>query len=774
MDKGQINEQENQGDEGTDIGFDSIDASNLYVVTRDIELENLIKSDMMNIDTLNEDKGNNEDAASLEERKADQQSLSLENAVGFWNKRWNNLKESWNGKVELSRGNLVFPLLFIIGTVIYLELLTHIINYRSLDIKIIYPVLFVLPPGLLIGFMTGLFKSVINRIIFWIITGLTCLIFAVQLIYYYVFHVYFSFQSLGMADDAVSEFGADIFTAIRANILKLLLMFLPLFLLGIFINKSLDFSKRGVKPQTFLLASTVAFQVVAVVALLLGGRGDYSPYDLYHKSKVMNLCGKELGIFTMTRFDLGRLIIGDDDLVLADTISIPTDITYIPTSAPPIAVPTGTVNVPGVTLTPTPVPIDTSPNVMDFDFAALSEKEDKKTYKTLDQYFASVTPTDKNEYTGMFEGYNLILLTAEGFSPFAVNEEKTPTLYRLTHEGFVFNNFYTPLWQTSTSDGEYCALTGMIPTEIRNMYKGRHNLWPFSLGNQFDKLGVVSRAYHDNTYTYYERNETHPNLGYIFTAKGNGLTLEHPDYWPESDLEMINSTVDDYMNEKQFHVYYMTVSGHMNYTFSGNMMSYKNRELVADLPYSDDVKAYIACQSELDKALEELIKRLEEAGVADHTVIALSADHYPYAWDKSIIDEAAGHEVDPNFELFQNRFILWSEGMKESVVIDKPCSSLDILPTLSNLFGLEYDSRLLMGQDILSDAPPLVMLSNRSFITDKVMYNAVSGEVTMLTGEELPEDYISNLNKIIKNKFAVSESVLEADYYRHLFEETGK
>jgi phosphoglycerol transferase MdoB-like AlkP superfamily enzyme len=301
------------------------------------------------------------------------------------------------------------------------------------------------------------------------------------------------------------------------------------------------------------------------------------------------------------------------------------------------------------------------------------------------------------------------------------------------------------------------------------MYNGRNNLWPLTLGNQFDKLGVASKAYHDHTYTYYQRNETHPNLGYIFKAKGNGLLLEHPDTWPESDLEMINSTVDEYINEKPFHVYYLTVSGHMNYTFNGNMMSYKNKALVEDLPYSDDIKAYIACQIELDKALEQLIKKLEEAGVADHTVIALSADHYPYAWDKSIIDEAEGHTVEPNFELYRNNFILWCEGMKNKIVIDEPCSSLDILPTLSNLFGLEYDSRLLMGQDILSDAPPLVILSNRSFITDKAMYNSETGKVTKLTDEELPEDYISNINKIIKNKFKVSESIRKCDYYRSIF-----
>jgi phosphoglycerol transferase MdoB-like AlkP superfamily enzyme len=426
-------------------------------------------------------------------------------------------------------------------------------------------------------------------------------------------------------------------------------------------------------------------------------------------------------------------------------------------------------NSPKGNVSPSPVPIDASPNIMDFDFDALANQERDKTIQKLHRYFATVTPTNKNKYTGMFKGYNLIMITAEGFSPYAISKEKTPTLYRLVREGFVFNQFYTALWQTSTSDGEYVAMTGLIPSGTRSMYLGRKNLWPMSLGHQFNLLGVESKAYHNHTYTYYQRNETHTNLGYLWKAKGNGLELP-TDCWPESDLEMMDATVEEYTDEEQFHVYYLTVSGHMNYTFTGNSIANKNRHLVEDLPYSNDVKAYIACQMELDMALEKLIAKLNEAGVADRTVIALSADHYPYGWEKNNLDELAGHEIDPVFEIYKNHFILWCQGMKESIVIDKPCSSLDILPTLSNLFGLSYDSRLLMGRDILSDAEPLVILSNRSFITDQVMYDSASRKTTHLTTETLPSDYIETMNKVVKNKFMVSESVRKKDYYRYLYE----
>ncbi len=684
---------------------------------------------------------------------------------------------SRRGKDQILGGAL-YSFLYFAGLLIYLEVIFHFLVYRSLDSKIIYPIIFAIPLGAILAFITGLFTAKVNKFVVWVVSAGLCIVYLVQLVYFYVFKVFFSFQIMGMADDAISEFGADIITAVKSNFGGLIILLLPLVLLGVFISNRMAYGQRKIKEQSILLGGSVIFHLLALASLLLYGKMDYSPYDLYYHSRVQDLLGQQLGVTTMTRMDILKLLSPEDELVLADTRNVNTPIpTMIPTPAvtPAItpvaepAIPAAKADLtPTPTPLPTPTPIDTSPNVMDIDFAALANKEKNKTIKTLHNYFASVTPTNKNEYTGKFKGYNLIMITAEGFSPYAIHEEKTPTLYRLVREGFVFNNFYTALWQTSTSDGEYVAMTGLIPQGTRSMYRGRKNLWPFSLGHQFNQIGVASKAYHNHSYTYYQRNETHTNQGYIWKAKGNGLDLPSKG-WPGSDLEMIDATVDEFVKEDQFHVYYLTVSGHMNYTFSGNSMASRNKQLVQDLPYSQDAKAYIACQMELDKALEALLARLEAAGVAERTVIALSADHYPYGWEKYKLDELAGHDIDPNFEIYRNHFILWCPGMEENIIIDEPCSSMDILPTLSNLFGLEYDSRLLMGQDILSDAEPLVVLSNRSFITDKVMYNSATRETTLLTDEPLPKDYINNLNKIVKNKFSVSKSILEEDYYRYVF-----
>ncbi len=677
--------------------------------------------------------------------------------------------------------NTLYPMFFFIGTLIYHEILVHLYIYNFIDGKIIYPIIFAISVGILFSMLSGFLNRFGNMLIMWFLTSISCLIFALQLVYYNVFKVYFSFQTLGMVNDAVSEFGDDVNKAINSNIIPIFLIMLPLLALYFLNRYVFTCEKRMPRVQGYLFVGSLSFHLLALLLLPVYSKADYSPYDLYYYSKVPELSGQQLGVITLTRLDLRGLLRENDELILVDNDNL---IVELEEEAEPIPTPTlkpmpvdeadstgqETLDQEPTTIPtsiPTPIP-DRTPNIMNIDFDELAKKEDNQSIKTLHEYFSSIPPTNKNEYTGLFRGYNLILITAEGFSPYAVHKDVTPTLYQLTSEGFIFNNFYTALWQTSTSDGEYVALTGLIPVGARSMYISRNNILPFALGNQFNLLGIESKAYHNHSYTYYERDKTHPNLGYIFKGKGNGLVLDS-DVWPGSDLEMIEHTVDEYIHEEPFNIYYLTVSGHMNYSFVGNSMSFKNRELVKDLPYSSDARAYIACQIELDRALEELIKRLEEAGVAEKTVIALSSDHYPYGWEKEKLDELAGHEVDSSFEVFRNHFILWNPGMENNIIVDEPCSSLDILPTLSNLFGLTFDSRLLMGRDILSDSEPLVILSNRSFITDKVMYNSSTGEVINLTDEELDPDYIKNMNALIKNKFTVSKSVLRNDYYRYLF-----
>ena len=212
----------------------------------------------------------------------------------------------------------------------------------------------------------------------------------------------------------------------------------------------------------------------------------------------------------------------------------------------------------------------------------------------------------------------------------------------------------------------------------------------------------------------------------------------------------------------------MTISGHLQYNFYGNNMSYRNRDLVKDLDKSTAIKAYIAAQKELDKALEELLNKLEADGKLDDTVIVLSADHYPYGLTTDQISEIMNIE-DSKFDVHKNNLVIWSSTMKEPIEINKYGESLDILPTVLNLFGIDFDSRLLMGRDLLSNSDGLVIFNDRSWITDKGKYNASTKVFTPFNNKQVDEDYIESINTKVYNKFVISKNILETNYYKYVF-----
>ncbi|MBE6931964.1 MAG: LTA synthase family protein [Ruminococcaceae bacterium] len=421
-------------------------------------------------------------------------------------------------------------------------------------------------------------------------------------------------------------------------------------------------------------------------------------------------------------------------------------------------------------------------NEMAIDFAALAEEEDNDTVAQLHSYVASLKADKVNQYTGMFKDKNLIFITAEAFSKEIIDPELTPTLYRLANKGIVFEEYYQPAWGGSTSTGEYANITGLIPTDGVSSIQDTigHNMY-FTLGNQLQRLGYHSAAYHNGTHTYYDRDKTHCNLGYsTFMALGNGMEEGVQEVWPESDLEMIDFTVPQFIDKQPFSIYYMTVSGHGNYV-SGNAMADKNYDAVAHLEMSEVLKRYYAANMELEYALTSLIKQLEDAGIADDTVIVLGTDHYPYGLEQS---EAWGNEVNYLIELYgyepvlnpeqdHSALIIWSGCLEEQapIVVDTPVYSLDIVPTLSNLFGLEYDSRLLVGRDVFSNQQPLVIWADYSWLTEKGYYSTSFGTFTPNEGVAVSDDYVDRIKAVVANKFSFSRGVLDYDYYGILFGE---
>ena len=393
----------------------------------------------------------------------------------------------------------------------------------------------------------------------------------------------------------------------------------------------------------------------------------------------------------------------------------------------------------------------------------------------LNQYVNSLTASKQNPFTGMFEGKNLIMFTAEAFSAELIDPELTPTLYRLSTKGIQFKDYYQPA-SAGTTGGEYQNIFGMMPTASGASFKNTADHYNYmTMGSQLDRLGYYGKAYHNNSYTYYSRDKTHSNLGYSdgFMGYGNGMEEYVKNLWPQSDLEMVQGTLPTYIDKEKFNIYYMTVSGHNGYTTSGNSMTARNWDLVKDLPYSDEIKGYFAANLELEKALTYLVDELEKKGIADDTVICLTSDHFPYGLSDQALEELYGKKVSNDFVKFHSSWLLWSGSLEDMdpIVVEAPTFSLDILPTLSNLFGTEFDSRLFPGRDALSNAEAIVFTTGYDWKTQYGTYFASSGKFVPADGVEVPEGYVDRMKAIVRNKMTYCELALDTDYFRYLFGE---
>lgn len=627
--------------------------------------------------------------------------------------------------------------------ILYLELIYHLFVFKNFEFKsILFITLFSLLTSLFIDLITSFFNKKLNK---WLFIGINAFIYVLFLAQYINFKFYgniISVYSVFHGGQVFGFFGA-IWAVIKENIFRCLLLFIPVSLLFIFHKKikSESFNPKILWKKALVLLITF---IITVLSLNLDTKKSiYTAKNLYYNHHYPNQMAQTFGILTTMRLDLERTISGFEEKTIEVAETPDKEVNKNP---------------------------KIEYNVADIDYDSLIKNETNEEIKNIHNYVKSSKPSEKNIYTGMFKGKNLIAIVAEAFSPIAVNKDLTPTLYKLVNSGFVFNNFYTPIYYVSTSDGEYVTLNSLLPKEsVWSFSKSSKNYLPYAYGNIFKEMGYTTYAFHDGTYKYYNRHLSHPNMGYNYKACGNGLEKSMKcKIWPQSDLEMINATYDYYKDSEHFMTYYMTISGHLQYNFYGNNMSYRNRDLVKDLDKSTAIKAYIAAQKELDKALEELLNKLEADGKLDDTVIVLSADHYPYGLTTDQISEIMNIE-DSKFDVHKNNLVIWSSTMKEPIEINKYGESLDILPTVLNLFGIDFDSRLLMGRDLLSNSDGLVIFNDRSWITDNGKYNASTKVFTPFNNKQVDEDYIESINTKVYNKFVISKNILETNYYKYVF-----
>ncbi len=728
--------------------------------------------------------------------------------------------------LQKKKRNKIWLAVFLSASFFYMEVVFKLsVETLHTGSSFVFLALFSLCGGMVVSGIVSLLPKRAVQILIPLYLGLLFLIFIVEFLVYRQFKVAYDLKTiLNAATDALGGFGADIRRLIFCfdGISHIALLLLPLILWFVLGEKIIgQLPKQGIwrrrtrRTAYFSLANLIVGAACYGAALFLilccGLHKDIYTNQYSFESAVMqfglgeglcldirNLAFSKTSahVFESMEMEFAQDTAGaffEDSLVSSkeEIVSDGKTVVQAKESASvqeAVILKEGTFSQSAETVQEDEAvtPIVYGQSVASVDFAALADAGGN--YADIDAYVSTLTPSSQNAYTGSFAGKNLILICAEAFSGFLIDPELTPTLYRLSTNGINFNDYYQQSI-AGTTGGEYQLLFGLIPTSGGSSIKeitqnGTHT----NIGALLNDQGYFGMAFHNSDYTYYDRHQTHTKLGYSggYMGVGNGLEELISPVWPASDLELLQETLPMYIDKQPFNVYYMTVSGHSVYTFGNNAMSRENKDAVdawcakENLSYTEPVRAYIAANLELEKAVDYLVETLEEKGIADDTVICIAPDHFPYGLDSDAsmgnmpyLSELYGYPVNTYEERDRSRAIIWCGALedKEPVIVDTPTSSVDILPTLCNLFGVEWDSRLYVGRDVLSDALPLVFFGNYDWKTDLGHYSSTSNTFTPADENALIlEDYVKQISSMVRNRMTFSKSVLSCDYYTHVYD----
>ena len=413
--------------------------------------------------------------------------------------------------------------------------------------------------------------------------------------------------------------------------------------------------------------------------------------------------------------------------------------------------------------------------VDDTKWLELIENEDNLALNYLNNYFINNKITGENSYTGMFEDKNLIVIMMESVNDIFINEDLYPNFYKLLSEGYYFKNNYSPRNSCATGNNELSGMIGLYSIYNKctaNAYSS--NLYPESIFNLFNNKGYKTTSMHNYTEKYYERREIHTNMGSgrYFDVDDLKLSYNTKDEEWSSDEEFMKEVIkilNEYENDEKFMTWLTTVTSHQPYGSStyGNKYLYLFEGAEYD-DYNIKLKRYMSKLKVLDDGLGVLIKGLEKQEKLENTVIVLYGDHYPYGLSNNILKEALPYSIDEKYENERVPFVIWSNDI-EATTYTEYTSYVNILPTIANLFNLNFDSRYYTGLDLFSsEYESITVFADGSWKNEEAFYDASSSKITYYTNKEYSLKEIIEINQKVADKIKYSNLAIQHDYFNYL------
>lgn len=429
---------------------------------------------------------------------------------------------------------------------------------------------------------------------------------------------------------------------------------------------------------------------------------------------------------------------------------------------------------------------------------------DKALKKVSDFYNENEVVDTVNDYTGIFDGMNVIVIHAESLQTVALNRsfngvEVAPMLNRLAREGVYFNNFYSQVGVGTSSDAEFTFSTSLMPSSNGTVFVNYFDREYETIQKSFKNKGYYTFSMHGNTGDFWNRATMHQNMGYDkFYSKSSfdidetiGLGISDKLFFRQA-VPMIQEIVEK--RNQPFYGTLITLTNHTPWSDLELMDEYDTtwtveidgEEVVRDYLQGTTLGDYFRSVHYMDQAIEQFINDLDNAGILDNTVIVIYGDHdariskknynlmYNYdPYTDTTRDEDDEGYVDYNeYEYRLDKkvpFIIWSKNKQFCEEVNTPTGMIDAFPILKNMFGLETNP-FQLGHDVmnLTNGDNVVVFTDGSYVTSKVYYNGQNGEIYSVDGGAVDENYIRGNADIANNLIDVSNDIITYDLIKEI------
>lgn len=392
-------------------------------------------------------------------------------------------------------------------------------------------------------------------------------------------------------------------------------------------------------------------------------------------------------------------------------------------------------------------------------FDAYNVYQDSKPYELededrsqIDEFYTSKENLPDNEYAGLLEGKNLLVIQVESLESFIIGKEVngqkiTPVMDDLISKGLYFPNIYEQVNEGTSSDADLMINTSMFPVRRGSTFFRYPGNTYNSLPNLLEEKNYSTIAIHPDKGSFWNYVNGLTGIGFdkfvdFFSFDENsemlGLGISDESYFTQV-VPMIKELKEPY------YAFTVTLTNH------GPFDSIPEEKKVLGLDEEldkNEMGGYFESVKYTDTQIGEFLKKLDSEGLLDNTVVVIEGDHTGvHKYYNSSVEKLSnkedwyldnGHHTVP--------FIIWSKDMTEGKTFDVKGGQVDIMPTLLYLLGVENEKYIntALGRNLLNTNKSFAALTNLDVVGDN------------LTEEE---------KEMYKNIMLLSDKMIRSNYF---------